>query len=306
MGGDAEVMPRRLARRAEALATERTPFVTALVVRVERPTSVSAGDAAILLADGTVEGFVGGQCAESTVRLHAARVMETGEPLLLRIVPGDGEEPAVEGTVTVHNPCLSGGSIEIFLEPRLPAPRVVVVGDTPIAFALQSLGEGVGYDVTLASEGVEEREPGDAAVVVASHGRHEEPALAKALADEVPYVGLVASRRRGASVVEALRGTGVPEEQLRRLRTPAGLDIGAVRPEEIALAILAEIVKEERARHHLGPAMPATATDPVCGMTVEACDASPHLDYDSRRLFFCSEGCLRAFEEDPARHVARA
>jgi xanthine dehydrogenase accessory factor len=305
------MMPRKLAHRAEALAAERTPFVTATVVRVERPTSVSAGDAALVLADGTMEGFVGGQCAESTVRLHAARVLETGEPLLLRIVPGDAEGPAVEGTVTVHNPCLSGGALEIFLEPELPSPRVVVVGDTPVALALLSLGEGLGYDVLLAAEGVEEREPGDAAVVVASHGRQEEPALRRALADGVPYVGLVASRRRGATVVEALRAGGVPEEQLARLRTPAGLDIGAERPEEIALAILAEIVKEERVRH--APPMEAVATtataraiDPVCGMAVEASDASPHLDYGSGRLWFCSEGCRRSFEADPARHAARA
>jgi xanthine dehydrogenase accessory factor len=302
------MMPRKLVRRAEALAAERTPFATATVVRVERPTSVSAGDAAIVLTDGTMEGFVGGQCAESTVRLHAARVLETGEPLLLRIVPGDEEEPAAEGTVTVHNPCLSGGVLEIFLEPELPAPRVVVVGDTPVAQALQALGEDLGYEVLLAAEGVEERESGDAAVVVASHGRHEEPALAKALADGVPYVGLVASRRRGASVVEALRGAGVPDEQLRRLRTPAGLDIGAERPEEIALAILAELVQVQRAGPStpVGSTLPATAIDPVCGMTVAASDASPHLDYDSQRLWFCSEGCRRAFEADPAAHAARA
>jgi xanthine dehydrogenase accessory factor len=292
------MMPRRLARRAEALAAERAAFVTAIVVRVERPTSVKAGDAAIVLADGTMEGFVGGQCAESTVRLHAARVLETGEPLLLRIVPGDEERAAVEGTVTVHNPCLSGGSIEIFLEPELPAPRVVVVGDTPIALALQTLGEGLGYDVMLVAGDVEEREPGDAAVVVASHGRYEEPALRRALAGGVPYVGLVASRRRGASVVAALRDAGVPEEQLRRLRTPAGIDIGARRPEEIALAILAEIVRDERARHP--PAAPAPAVDPVCGMTVEASDASPHLDHEGRRVWFCGEGCLRAFAADAA------
>jgi xanthine dehydrogenase accessory factor len=302
------MIPSKLARRADALAAERTPYVVATVVRVERPTSVKAGDAAIVLADGTMEGFVGGLCAESTVRLHSARVLETGDPLLLRIVPGPEDQPAAEGTVTVHNPCLSGGSIEIFLEPALPAPRVVVVGETPIALALRSLGENLGYDVLLAAEGVRGRDPGHAAVVVASHGRDEEPALQRALADGVPYVGLVASRRRGAAVVEALRADGVPEEQLRRLHTPAGLDIGAQRPEEIALAILAEIVKEERARHAplVGAGRPPTSIDPVCGMTVAACDASPHLDRDGRRVWFCGEGCLRAFEADPARHAARA
>jgi xanthine dehydrogenase accessory factor len=156
--------------------------------------------------------------------------------------------------------------------------------------------------VMLVAGDLEAREPGDAAVVVASHGRHEEPALRRALADGVPYVGLVASRRRGALVVQALRDAAVPEEQLRRLRTPAGIDIGAQRPEEIALSVLAEIVRDERARHP--DPLPATAVDPVCGMAVEASDASPHLDHEGRRVWFCGEGCLRAFEADPARHAA--
>src|SRR3954465_4777317 len=159
------------ARRADELAAARVPFVTATVVRAQRPSSVAAGDSAVVLADGSIEGFVGGACAESSVRLHALRVLETGEALVLRIVPGDEAGPPEEGAVTVQNPCLSGGALEIFLEPRLPAPRVTVVGETPIALALVSLGEGVGYEV-----GVDQAE-GDVAVVVASHGRDEEEAL---------------------------------------------------------------------------------------------------------------------------------
>jgi len=295
-----------LAHRAESLALERRPFVYATVVRAQRPSSVRAGDAGIVLVDGTIEGFVGGACSESAVRLHAARALETGEPLLLRIVPGDGEEPAAEGAVTVRNPCLSGGALEIFLEPRLPAPRVLVVGDTPIALALRELGERLGYDVVLTTGDEEEREPDDAAVVVASHGRQEERALEQALADEVPYVGLVASRRRGASVIEALRAAGVSEQRLQRLHTPAGLDIGADGPEEIALSILAEIVKTRRPDQ--GPLAAVSrglgAIDPVCGMSVDASDPSPHLDREGRRFWFCSEACRRAFQEDAAHDAA--
>src|SRR5438874_4679207 len=114
---------RELDARADALALERVPFVVATVVRAQRPTSVRPGDSAIVLADGTIEGFVGGACAQPSVRLHASRVLETGEALLLRIVPGDGEGPAEDGAVTVQNPCLSGGALEVFLEPRLPLPR---------------------------------------------------------------------------------------------------------------------------------------------------------------------------------------
>jgi xanthine dehydrogenase accessory factor len=208
------------------------PFVKATVVRAQRPSSVRPGDSAVIAPDGTIDGFVGGACAEPSVRLHAARVLETGEPLLLRIVPGEETAPAQEGAVTVQNPCLSGGALEIFLEPHLPAPRVLVVGDSPIARALAAIGERVGLDV--------QAEPGeDVAVVVASHGHDEEAALERALRAGVPYVGLVASPRRGGAVREWLREAGVPDENLR---TPAGLDIGARGPEEIALSIVAEII----------------------------------------------------------------
>jgi xanthine dehydrogenase accessory factor len=214
------------------VSDDRRPFVNAVVVRAQRPSSVKAGDRAIVLADGTIDGFVGGACAEESVRLHALRVLETGEPLVLRIVPGDGEAPAEEGAITVSNPCLSGGALEIFLEPQLPAPRMAVVGDTPVARALASLAERLGYEM---------HPDADAAVVVASHGHGEEEALARALEAGVPYVGLVASRRRGAAVLESL-----DEHDRERVHTPAGLDIGARTPDEIALSILAEIVALRR------------------------------------------------------------
>jgi xanthine dehydrogenase accessory factor len=278
-----------LARRADELAAAREPFVTALVVRAQKPSSVAAGDSALVLADGTIEGFVGGACAETSVRLHALRVLETGEPLVLRIVPEEAGREPEEGAVTIENPCLSGGALEIFLEPRLPAPRVTVVGDTPIAHALVSLGERLGYDA-----GTDHLDD-DLAVVVASHGRDEEDALERALRAGVPYVGLVASRRRGASVVGELRGR-LTEEDVARVRTPAGLDIGAQTAEEIALSILAEIVSVRRARQTL-PA-PGTAIDPVCGMEVTAAAPSPHVERDGRAVWFCSEGCRERFEAD--------
>ena len=232
-----------LAARARQLQEERHAFVTATVVRAHSPTSARPGDVALVLADGTVEGFVGGVCAESSVRLHGLRVMETGEPLLLRLVPDAGAgEQVVDGAVTTHNPCHSGGALEIFLDPSLPPPRVVVVGDAPIS------GE-------------------DLALVVASHGRDEEPALVAALTEGVPYVGLVASDRRGAAVRASL---DLADELRERLHTPAGLQIGARTPAEIALSILAEIVQERRAGAPRGTPLPAeplqvpAATDGGC------------------------------------------
>jgi xanthine dehydrogenase accessory factor len=245
------------ARRADELAAAREPFVAALVVRAQRPSSVSAGDCGLVRADGSIEGFVGGACAETSVRLHALRALETGEPLVLRIVPGDEGGPSEEGAVTVQNPCLSGGALEIYLEPSLPVPRVGVVGETPIALALVSLGERLGYDVATGASDE------DVAVVVASHGRGEEEALEAALLAGVPYVGLVASRRRAPAVLEELRGR-VPDADVDRIRTPAGIDIGARTAEEIALSILAEIVSSRRARATLPDPSPAVVDHSGC------------------------------------------
>jgi xanthine dehydrogenase accessory factor len=283
-------------REGGAAAVSETPFVSAVVVRAQPPSSVRPGDRATVMPDGTIRGFVGGACAEPSVRLHALRVLETGEPLLLRIVPGEDHLPAQEGAVTVQNPCLSGGALEIFLEPHLPAPRVGVIGDTPIAAALAAIAERVGLEV----------QPGvgddDLAVVVASHGRGEEDALAHALRAGVPYVGLVASRRRGAAVIDELRTAGIVDEELARLRTPAGLDIGARGPEEIALSIVAEIIGVRRASAVGGP-QTAEAVDPICGMTVPAAPPSPSSVAGGKTVWFCGEGCRKAYE---ARHVVSA
>ena len=233
----------RLANRVSALEAERVPFVQATVVRAGRPASVRAGATALVLGDGTIEGFVGGHCAEPSVRLHALRALETGDALLLRIEPGDGEHAAIDGAVTVHNPCLSGGTLEIFLEPHMPRARMHVVGETPIAQALGALGRSLGYDVVAHTDADFVPTDDDAAVIVASHGRDEHATLATALDVGVSYVGLVASRRRGDAVVAELE---VSDDDRARVHTPAGLDIGARTPEEIALSILAEIVASRR------------------------------------------------------------
>jgi xanthine dehydrogenase accessory factor len=286
---------------AAELLRARVPFVRATVVRAQHPTSSHAGDTALVRADGSIQGFVGGTCAESSVREYGLRVLQAGQPLLLRIVPGDAPAGAEPGAVTVANPCLSGGSMEIFLEPRLPAPRVLVVGDTPIAHALAELGGPLGFAVEL-SGGDVDLQPDDAALVVASHGRGEEPALTAALRAGVPYVGLVASRTRGSAVLGSL---DVPDELRARVHSPAGLDLGGGTAAEIALSILAELVAERRAavRASSSPVEPATAVDPVCGMTVAAVPASVHLETDDGVRWFCCTGCRDAYAADPTRHV---
>jgi len=295
-----------LTRRAEALTAQSVPFVVARVVRAQRPTSALAGDVALVLDDGSIEGFVGGVCAEQSVRVHALHVLETGEAVLLRILPGDGHDEAQksEGAVTVQNPCLSGGAMEIFLEPVLPSPRVLAVGATPVAGALKRLGAELGLRVVAVQDDVPEPAEDDLALVVAAHGRDELNALRRGLEAGLPYVGLVASDVRGAAVVEELRAGGMSEERLEALDTPAGIEIGARTAAEIALAILARIIAVRRGAgapsrpRRPVPDGPATAMDPICGMAVAAAADTPHVEHDGRTVYFCCEDCKAKFQQD--------
>jgi xanthine dehydrogenase accessory factor len=271
------------------------------VVRARRPTNVRPGEAAIVHADGVIEGFIGGVCAEASVRLQSLRALETGEALLLRLRPGEQGEAGVEtdgreGVVVAHNPCLSGGEMEVFLEPCLPPPLLLVAGSSPIATALRELAAQVGFDVAQ-PEGAELAED-TAAVVVAEHGRDEKELLTQALRQGVPYVALVASPQRGDAVRAAL---GVPDDLRAQLHSPAGLDIGARSPGEIAVSILAEIIAERRETPHGAPApAPAVAVDPVCGMEVAIGEASLHLDLDGERYWFCGPSCRDRFAAEHA------
>jgi xanthine dehydrogenase accessory factor len=308
-----------LLARADRLRAQRTPFVLATVVRAERPTSAKAGDRAIVLGDGTIEGFVGGVCAESTVRLEGLRLLRAGDSTLLRITPTDGDavstEAVPEGLVVVGNPCLSGGTLDIFLEAVLPATLVHVFGNAPIARAVATVAEAAGFAVTHATDAAAPLAEDTAAVVVASHGRDEEPVLEEALRAGVGYVGLVASRKRSAAVLATL---DVPDDLRSRVHSPAGLDIGARTPLEIAVSVVAELVSVRAGRSAPEPirrllplldqpvgattavAAAPTAIDPVCHMTVAAVPETLHLEHNGKIWYFCAPGCRKAFAADPA------
>ncbi len=307
--------------RAETLRSRRVPFVHARVVLAERPTSAKPGDEALVLADGVIEGFVGGQCAESTVRSQALGLLASGGSMLLRIAPNpEADQP---GKTVVHNPCLSGGTLEIFLEPVLPVPLVAVLGESPIAQAMTTVAVALGYETAAYDDAPVESAD---AVVVATHGRREEDTLVAAVRAGVPYVGLIASPKRGAAVVGSLDLT---DEEKARIHYPAGLDIGARTPAEIALSVFAEIVAERPAaprpavvaHEHAEPSavvgdahaepptlLPVVTTtessiDPVCGMTVQHTDDSLWADVDGERVWFCCPGCRRAYVADPGKYA---
>ncbi|MBI2694667.1 XdhC family protein [Mycobacterium nebraskense] len=284
-----------ISERAQQLLAARTPFVRATVVRAQPPASAYPGDEAILLADGTIEGFVGGQCAQNSVRKAALGALQTNESVLLRVLPdGDVHFPEAPGACVVVNPCLSGGSLEIFLTPQLPPPMIRIYGATPIADALTQICGVLGYEVSRDAD-MADTTAFPTAIVIASHGGPEAEIIRTALDNGVGYIGLVASKIRGAAILNEIE---LSDAERARIHTPVGLNIGAKTPAEIAVSIAAELVAGVRGG--LGRAVvpergPLEAIDPVCGMTVPIGPAAEHLRRAGTDYWFCGPGCRTAF-----------
>jgi xanthine dehydrogenase accessory factor len=306
---------------AQELVEARQAFALATVVRRVAPASAQPGAKALILADGSMRGWVGGSCAQPVVTGEARQALREGKPRLLRLghMPGASDadrDDVVEYPMTCH----SGGALEILIEPVLPAPSLAIVGETPVAEALGELARVLGYRVrrfetapelvqTLAGPGV------PSFIVAASMGVDDEEALAAALNADVPYVALVASPKRSAAVRETLTASGVTADEVARLKAPAGLDIGARTQEEIALSILAEITQLRATTSDTAvgampasPESPAASTleaiDPICGMTVTIATARHQSDYDGKTWYFCCGGCKARFDADPTQYAA--
>jgi xanthine dehydrogenase accessory factor len=302
--------------RASELARQGQAFALATVVWRQGPSSGQLGSRAIITAAGEVRGWIGGACAEPVVIREARQVIAKGESRLLLLGTREQFGEAVpEGMTVVPISCQSEGALEVFIEPVQPAPRLVVVGRSPMAQTLTGLAQALGWRTTLVdgpdftAAGADEY----SLVVVATQGHGDEEAVEQAIAARPAYLGLVASQRRGEAVRGYLADRGLPRDQLDRVRAPAGLDLGRTSHKEIAVAILAELV-QLRAAGALGSpgaaevaavTAPAQATDPVCGMTVAA-DASSHpYEYDGVTYYFCRVGCRDEFEKNPAAFVKR-
>jgi xanthine dehydrogenase accessory factor len=298
-----------LARRGEA-------FALATVVWRQGPSSGQQGSRAIITEAGELRGWIGGACAEPAVIREAQRVIAEGAPQLLLLGSPEQFGAAVpEGMTVVPISCQSEGALEVYIEPVLPAPHLVVVGRSPMAHTLADLARALGWrtEVVDGPDFTAAHASERSMVIVATQGHYDEEAVEQAVTARPAYLGLVGSRRRGAAVLGYLAERGVPQAQLDRVHTPAGLDLGKTTHQEIAVAILAELV-QLRASGALGsdrPAQaaraqpPAQATDPVCGMTVTADATGRPLEHDGVTYYFCSAGCRRAFEQDPAAYVKR-
>jgi xanthine dehydrogenase accessory factor len=316
--------------KAAELQRVGAPFATALVVRAEKPTSGKPGDKAIITADGTLFGWIGGSCAQPTVIREALRALRDGEARFLRLSPDPTKQPPREGLIDVPMTCFSGGTLEIYIEPQQPRPRLVIVGNLPVARALAQLGKAMNYHITLIDVESHGETPAyaDAVlnditalssslsaqsyVVVATHGQFDELALEQALKADVAYVGLVASRKRAESVRDYLASQGIPTERLSKLVAPAGLDLHVRRGDEIALSIMAEIVQRRNMQTTLlladqAPVIEipsAVAIDPVCQMEVEVAAAQYWYEYEGVMYYFCCPGCKGRFAKNPLRFLA--
>jgi xanthine dehydrogenase accessory factor len=300
-------------------------FALATVVWREGPSSGKQGCRAIITESGELHGWIGGACAEPVVIREAQQVIAEGVPRLLLLGTTEQFGGAVpEGIAVVPISCQSEGALEVYVEPVLPTPHLVIVGRSPMAHTLADLAQAIGWRTDLIDspdfnpdfslDVVDQH----SMVVVTTQGHGDEEAVQHAVAAHPVYVGLVASRRRGESVLGYLGERGIPKEQLDRVQVPAGLDLGPTSHREMSVGILAELVRL-RASGALTPGavetapdagVPVTtvekedeALDPVCGMTVAAGPAAHPFEHQGVTYYFCCAGCRREFEKNPAAYV---
>ncbi len=301
--------------RAQEMAARGEEFALATVVWRQGPSSGGLGSRAIVTATGEMYGWIGGACAEPTVLREARQAIVDREPRLLLLGTAEQFGGAIpDGMTVVPISCGSEGALQVYVEPVVTSPQVVVVGRSPMAGTLVDLARALGWRAELvdgpdfATSEVDRR----SVVVVATQGHGDEEAVERAARAEPSYVGLVASRRRGEAVLGYLAERGVPQPLLDRVRVPVGLDLGHTSHREIAVAVLAELVAlrargeltpEREAREPADVVLPAEAVDPVCGMTVAADRTSRSLEHAGVTYYFCCPGCRDAFEKDPSSYL---
>jgi len=313
----------RFLEKASQLRAAGQSFVVALVVRYQAPISGKPGDKAIVTEDGKMWGWIGGGCAQPVVVKEARQALVDGKPRLIRISPSSSPE---NGIVNYDMTCHSGGTVDIFIEPVLPRPQLLILGRSPIAQTLARLGKIMNYAVSVAAADAQRETFPDADmlqanldlsqikitpqtfIVVSTQGEDDEEALEKAVTAGARYTAFVASRVKSQKVFEYLRKRGIAEERLSKVRVPAGLDIHAASPEEIAVSILAEIIQVKGTRtaaptaNTTLPLLRREARDPVCGMLVDVGGAKYKSDFRGSSFYFCCPRCKQTFDQQPEKH----
>ena len=315
-------------KKAAYLQAKGDPFAMATVVAATAPTSAKPGAKAIITPDGRLEGWIGGGCAQDVVIEEALATLRSGAARLIRLSP-DAEPSANHSIKELAMRCESGGTLEIHIEPVIPHMKLLIFGDSPLSRTLARLAAVLDYDVSLFAPGAQDgnlpdsvalynhfdvpsqRSVGRSAAIVATQGIGDEKALTAALAAEPGYLTMVTSRTKAASLFAGLEKRGASAAALEKVKVPAGLDIQAVSPGEIAVSILAEIIQVARtadlaAQTTNGSAAAerkSTHFDPVCGMTVDTQTAAGAAEFEGSTYHFCSLGCLESFEKEPEKYA---
>lgn len=301
----------RILEMASELTEKGEKFAMATVVWRQGPSSGHEGARAIVTAEGGIHGWIGGACAEPVVIREAQRIIAEGHPQLILLGEPDDFGHVPEGMISVPMSCQSEGALQVYIEPVLSAPGLVVVGRSPMATTLVDLASVLGWRAELVDPGhFHGNDVGrDSIVIVATQGHDDEVTLETAVRAAPAFVGLVASQKRGEAVMAHLAERGVEPEMLETVRFPVGIDLGHTTHNEIAVSVLAELVAlraEGQLTSNVGaeaPAMPETAIDLVCGMTVTADESSRPFAYKGTTYYFCAPGCRAAFEKDPESYI---
>lgn len=315
--------------RAASLKAAGKPFALVTVVRCESPTSAKPGAKAVVEPDGVIQGWIGGGCAQPAVIKMAKAALQDGQPRLIRISPGKNEA-IEEGIMDFGMTCHSGGTLDIFIDPVVARPQLLIIGASPAAQTLCALAQRVGFGVTAAFPRADRDMFPDAEriidgldistlsgasqifVVVATQGKHDEEGLEAALGTGANYIAFIASMRKAAKLKQFLKERGQDGTKVDAIIAPAGVEIAAKTPEEVALAVLAGLVLARRSAEiapmglgaeRAGGSGAAQAIDPICGMTVDIATAEHRSDYQGKTYYFCCSGCRHAFDKDPQKYL---
>jgi xanthine dehydrogenase accessory factor len=292
------------------LRAREEPFVLATVVAYKSPQSAKPGSKAIIKADGTLIGWVGGGCVQPIVLREAKQALQTGSPKLLTISPDEPRDDW-KGVESFRMTCEGGGSLEIYLEPVLPKPQLVVVGSSPVAEIVAQLGALLDFKVVAADKdfgSVKNQINESSYVVVATMGNRDEEGLLAVIGTRPRYLGLVASRKKAEALFEYARENGASDEDIAVITCPAGLEIGSETLPEIGLSVAAELTRIRRTESEQPVAQPkaaATAIDPICGMTVDIENARYTSLADGQTIYFCCLRCKETFDRPPVTQIGR-
>ncbi len=318
---------------AAELKARGEPFAAVTVVRNEAPSSGKTGDKAIFGERGVLEGWIGGGCVYSIVLKEVKEALLDGKPRVVRVSPSP-QADAPLGTKEYKMTCHSGGAVDLYIEPVMPRPHLIVLGKSVIGRALMKIARAADYRLTVMNDEATpdafpeadnwiagfdfSHQPVDARtfLVVATQGDRDEKALEAALSVTSRYVGFVGSRKKWTTLRAGLESKGKSAAQLDAIHAPVGLDINGKTPEEVAISILAEIIRDYRTRDVSGMTFPSTQaaepdekpttdnraqeiTNPVCGMPISLGMAKYILEYQGEPIYFCCDGCKNSFDKDP-------